>query len=267
MIDWIVANKEWLGIIIDFTVALGTIFLAIVSYLQVRASHKLISESRFQSRIDKHNIELKNMFKTWIDRLEEPPKTGHHIYNKNLILSLLQIENINYNLFLDSMTHLPAKHIDLEIKWNNYKILYDRYIEKQDEIISKINSEQQQKSSVIFPPESIYIRAIQLLNSNKYYRYEKNPATNNEIYYKSDDYPGWEITHAVSKNMPYITNNQGSHEKAAFFTKQEYEIDIKSIISIEIELNDWFKELKDRLEDLTNYAEYSNMNCEYVKIK
>jgi len=130
-------------------------------------------------------------------------------------------------------------------------------------LLIRLNSLHQ--SSLNFPPESVYLKAIQLLNNNKYYRYDKESGgtATYKLSYKSDQFT-WNLSKAYLKEEE-IKDIQDRHEELANTAKKEYEKDIKSIIDVEEELNSLFKELKYSLEDLTNYIEYKNMICEYVK--
>lgn len=66
MINWLIDHEEALR---EWAVASGTLILALIAYLQVRASNRQISESRLQKKIEKHNEDLRNLLKSWKDRL------------------------------------------------------------------------------------------------------------------------------------------------------------------------------------------------------
>lgn len=159
-------------------------------------------------------------------------------------------------------------------KWKHYKDLRQKYHQKQQEIIDKISplisSMQKEIRGCNFPPESVYIKAIEQITGKKYY-----------------DYKIAEITPIIPKNyrLDYVMQNSYSyqlsspnigltedgvkkvrehHENISNIVKKDYENDIRSLIDIESEIKKMQNELDGNLMRLINYPEYCNMTCEYI---
>jgi hypothetical protein len=259
----------WLNNYSTFLLVVATFVLAFVSYLQVRASYKAISESRHIRNIDKHTEQLKTLIIQWQTVLPRPPKTGLKVYDD--YGAIFEKDK----LFPDIANHLPPEHKDLMKKWEHYKDLRKKYCKTQTEIIDKIagliSNMQKEKEDYDFPSHSVYLKAIELLTGKKYYDYKMEEKVHAEptIYrlfyvtiYSGNSFQLERESSRLTKEE--INKIQERHENVSNIVKNEYEKDIENLINIEGEINENFKELNDKLMELTKYTEYYNMNCKYI---
>jgi hypothetical protein len=266
---WLNINGLALTTIFTLVLAAATIALAYVSYLQVKASNRQISETRLIRKIDKHNEQLRNLIQQWEMYLPKPPDTGLYVYP----LFLLHFESDP--LFPDLESHLPPKFEDLMKKWKHYKDLCQKYHQKQTEIISKINglisNMQKEKIDYVFPSQAVYFKAIELLTDKKYYEYSRQEMFKREpkvykLFYR--DIEGANNIQLSKESSPptekEIDKIKEQHENVSNIAKKEYENDIRNLVDIENELKQMFTEFKVRLNELTRYPEYNNMDCEYI---
>lgn len=259
----------WLNNNSTFLLVVATFVLAFVSYLQVRASYKAISESRHIRNIDKHTEQLKTLIIQWQMDLPRPPKTGLEV--SDYYDAIFEKDK----LFPDIANHLPPEHKELMEKWEHYKDLRKKYYKKQTEIIDKIagliSNMQKENEDYDFPPRSVYLKAIELLTGKKYYDYKREEKVHAEptfyrLFYETI-YSGnrFQLNRESSRLTDEEINKiQERHENVSNIVKNEYEKDIENLINIEGEINENFKELNDKLMELTKYTEYYNMNCKYI---
>ncbi|VVB92442.1 Uncharacterised protein [uncultured archaeon] len=158
-----VAIREWL-------LAIGTLILALVAYLQVRASYRQISESRFQRKIETHNEDLRKLFQQWHDHVPRIPNESE-FYDLHFLLLPMFFEQ--EALFSDLEKHLPAKYENLMQKWSNFRELIKRYCQLRQEIFDKINAlisdMQNEALNCKFPPDSIFLKANSLLTGKEWH--------------------------------------------------------------------------------------------------
>lgn len=267
LINWITEHEETIR---GWVISLSTIILAFVAYLQVRASHRQISESKLQRRIEKHNEDLKELINYWWDNFPKPPTTGFEIFRVNGLFSLdyFSSELIEQNpLFLDLKNHIPLKFANIMEKWENYKALLKTYSDKQQGIIDKISNRQNEKLDFTFPDEAVFIKAIELLTGNKHYDYKIEQITNLEppSFQLSYDYFG--RGYNLTTNSVYyeeLDSIKINFEEISNKVKNKYKIDIENLIKIEDNIKKIYRELMDKLNILRIYPEYNNMTCEYV---
>lgn len=273
LISWLISHeiaiREW-------SLAIGTLILALVAYLQVRASYKQISESRLQRKIEKHNEDLRELFQKWHDSVSRniiPDESK--FYNINYLLSPMSFEQ--EALFSDLEKHLPAKYEDLMKKWGHCRELIKKYCQLREEIFNKIDAlilSDMQKDELIskFPPESIFFKAIALLTGKEYcnYKTEENAnafleTTRYGLSYKDSDGFGFQLTpQNIGFSKEEINKIKIHHENMSEIFKTDYETNINNLINVRNELEEMFKELKDNLIKLTKYPDYNNMTCEYI---
>lgn len=263
LINWLTANEEALR---GWAVAGGTLILAIVAYLQVRASNKQIEVSKFQRRIEKHNEDLKNLIKYWRENFPETPFTGFKIYE---FFSDLE-ENL---LFFDLKNHLPEKYRNIMEKWERYKDLGQKYCDQQAEIIRKIKiliSETHNEESK-YNPYPVYLKAIELITDRNHYLITKKETVHMEpkLYSLSYEKVSGIVKYPLIMDDPNLQEEETVditrfHEEISNIAKREYKKEIENLVDIENEMTQIFKELQYNLRILTIYPEYNNMNCEYI---
>ncbi len=270
LISWIknADNSAVVMAISTFALTIATFVLAYFSYQQVRASNRQISESRLQKKIEMHNEDLRNLFKIWKDRLPKTPTTGQEIYWFN---SPFFEED---PLFIEDLeNHLPPKFEDLMQKWKHYEDLRQKYSQTQQEVIDKINplisNMQKEIEGCNFPPESVYLKAIEQVTCKKYYDYEEAQVASAPIRYKLDYVMQNTYRYSLSSHTVLLTEDEvrkvrEHHEKISNIVKKDYENDIRSLIDIENELKEKFNELTYSLSRLICYPQYCNMTCEYI---
>lgn len=263
LINWLTANEEALR---GWAVAGGTLILAIVAYLQVRASNRQIEESKFQRRIEKHNEDLKNLFQYWVEKFPQAPFTGLTIYEF--------FSNFEENpLFSDLENHLPEKYRNIMEKWELYKDLGQKYCDQQAEIIGKIKIliSEKQKDELNYNSIPVYLKAIELITGKKQYYIKQEEIIHMEprFYSLSYDRSSWFVKYPLIMDDPNLTEDQTAnitsfHEEISNITKREYKNEIEKLVDIEYEMKQIFEELQYDLGNLTIYPEYNNMNCEYI---
>lgn len=267
--SWLNGNSSALTMIFTLVLAVATVALAYVSYLQVKASNRQISESRLIRKIEKHNEQLRNLFHFWWEYLPRPPETGFEVYD--LLPAIFEEDP----LFTDLEKHFPPRFKDLLKKWEYYKDLRQKYHQKQKEIVDKItdliSNKQKEAAGYDFPPLSVYLKAIELLTDKKYYDYideirvYAEPTTYRLKYERIGGGIGFQLSReSIGYTKEEINKLKGQHENVSNIVKKEYEKDIKTLIDIEGELKEIFREFKVSLNKITRYPEYNNMVCEYI---
>lgn len=265
-------NSSVVMAISTFALTIATFVLAYFSYQQVKASNRQISESRLQKKIEKHNDDLRNLLKTWKNRLPKTPTTGLEIYDFFTAFYVPFFEEDP--LFIEDLeNHLPPKFEDLMKKWKRCKDLRKKYHQRQQEIIDKISplisNMQKEVEGCNFSPESVYLKAIELVTGKKYYDYKNveiaygEPIKYKLIYIMQNTYT-YELSSPIGLKEDEIKKVREHHEKISNIIKKDYENDIRSLIIIENELKEMFNELDGSLMRLINYPEYCNMTCEYI---
>ena len=123
------AIREW-------AIAGCTIALAIVAFLQVKASYRQISESRFQKRIEIHTEQLKKMICVWEEEISKLNLKIDEMIISQPTEYKAEVENLP--LFEDLKKHEPDD-LDIFNCWEEYKNKILRWKTKKFNYFSKIS--------------------------------------------------------------------------------------------------------------------------------
>ena len=120
----------------EWAIAGSTIALAIVAFLQVKASYRQISESRFQKRIEIHTEQLKKMIRVWEEEISKLNLKIDEMIISQPTEYKAEVENLP--LFEDLKKHEPDD-LDIFNCWEEYKNKILRWKTKKFNYFSKIS--------------------------------------------------------------------------------------------------------------------------------
>lgn len=264
--DWLMNNIDR---IIQAAVAVGTLSLAIITYLQMRENY-----------VKDHNSELKEVLKKWLqwfDRLLKVKSESPLLYTDNAgHLEGSQFFVIEKNaLFNDIFHHVP----NLKDTWRNFKNLIYDFDKNREELIEKIDEYIKQKgfnycdlslgyNTQDGSSKSIYVEAVCLTKGKKSeydYRVDE-PPPNFIRYFGINKNSGHDLTIAIlpSTQRDKVEEIKTEHKKLIEECKVKYIKEIEKIIEIEGEIKASYDNLKSILEKNDHKQRLDHMNCEYL---
>lgn len=267
--DWLINNIDR---IIQAAVAVGTLSLAYIAYLQMRENY-----------VKAHIIELKKLLKQWLNDLPNLPdilKAAESTYfyiNENELVSniphLFSIENTI--LFNDALYHLPH----LEDTWNDFKNLIYTFDNNKRKLIVRIDADIKQKGFNYCDPtgvyntrdgssKSVYVEAVcsirgkesgykeiidEIPQGVKLVRRDKN-----------NNFPELVIAILPKTEHDKVEKIKAEHKKLIEDSKVIYINEINEIIELEGKITASNKNLRTILEKSYHRQMFDNMDCEYI---
>ena len=261
---------DWLNSILQFAVALGTLCLAYMAYIQ-------INENRLNENVKIHSNDLKEFLRQWegkylviIPPAESEDKCYNFVFNEPsaVVLSFTKRENLLYE---DIKIHLPSEYKILHERWSEYKESTRKYDEKRKTLSENIETDLDRTKRTKFPSFTIYARAVSLGLKGiraSIYDYSEEKRKDYILKYgnheKEGTYGTVPETMAPDERKYEIVKLRGEHETVAQNYNIKYKDEIKEILTIERKLIKSRDEISTMLVDISLITTFPK-ECKYIK--
>ena len=276
--------QDWLNSIIQFVVAIGTLFLAFMAYMQIK-------ENRLIENVKIHSNVLKEFLRQWqvkyllkIPPAESDDKCYNFVFDEpsTEILSFTKRENLLYE---DIKNHLPFEYNILYERWSEHKELISKYDEKRKNLLENIKNDLDRTKKTNFPALTIYARAVSLglkgiLGRSSIYDYSVEEridyilkyGTHEKywVYGKVHKAPDDKASDGRKSVIPKLRERseiaelRAEHETVADNYNIKYKEEIKEILTIESKLIKSQEEISTMLEDIILIPTLPK-ECKYIK--
>jgi hypothetical protein len=244
-------NDPFISTLANLLVAIGTIFLAVMAYKQIK-------EGRIVENVKNHSNDLKELLRQWNKSL--PEITSSESVGNNFTFESAYLYSVeNHPLYNDIKNHLPDGYKELFNKWNDFKEQISVYNDKKQKIFNNFTDYFDKESNTNFESGSIYARAVGLIKEESslhitwdYYNMgEELRYGRMQVYYTL----GWGDMKRIEEN----------HTKISRQYSTKYDKEIRDVIEINRQLEKDRREISKNINDLTFYPSFPNMKCKHIK--